>query len=356
MDCLKYVIGLSQADCNCLEDVTAKPVDFATINQSYSGYYVDNDEWSIPLNDDIFVDCRGSGIWQTLADARDEAIIDLNAHLLTDISKYQTPRYGNVRATIGEHQKYRSNINGLTRDYLGLRIRPYHPRGNVLTIRSIGLAIAEAGTYTVQLVNEDGTVLQSTTVTGGSNTVTQTAVTWKYRFTKNETLYLLYDRQDGFPINSQLYCPSCSGHRPSYTQQVEIKGVTTNGITNDDLVRGSTNAYSYGLFVDFTYQCDYLEWLCDMYDDYWTSTSFGRLYAKLYQLYASMKFNNKIINSNRINYYTLVKGDDLIAKNNEIMEILNETMPELASQLPNDFVDCFSCRNRHNIQTRTLIV
>ena len=353
MDCLKNVIGLSRRDCNCLP---AKPENFDTDNASYSGYYVDNDEWSFPLNDDIFLNCESSNIWQILKDCRDEAIIDLNAHLLTDISKYQTERFGNISATIGEHQKYRTNINSLSNDYLGLRITPYNPRGTVFTVRKIGLAIAEAGTYNVKLVNEDGTVLFNQDVSGGSNTITEVSVTWKHRFTKKETLYILYDRADGFPINSQLWCPTCNGKKPYYTQTIKVEGFQSDGITNADLVQGSSNHLSHGLFIDFTYQCDYLEWLCDMYQDYWTSTSFGRLYAKLFQLYASMKINNKIIKTNNINYYTLVKGDDIIAKNAEIVEVLNETVPELAAKLPDDFVDCFTCRNRHNMQIRTLIV
>lgn len=353
MDCLINVIGLSSRDCDCLP---SKPADFATENASYSGYYVDNSEWSFPLNDDIFSDCANSNIWQILKDARDEAILDLNAHLLQDISKYQTPRFGNISTTIGEQNKYRTNINSLSKDYLGVKITPRHPRGNVLTIRAIGLAIAESNTYTISLVNEDGTVLQSTTVVGGSNTVTTKAVTWKYRFTKYESLYIVYDRLSGFPINSQLYCPTCDGSRPYYTRQLDVRGFQSDGYTNAELVVGSTNALSHGLFLDFTYQCDYLEWLCDMYSDYWTTTSFGRLYAKLFQLYASLKLNNKIIKANNINYYTLVKGDDIIAKNQEIMTVLNETVPELAAQLPDDFVDCFSCRNRHNIENRTLII
>lgn len=351
MSCLDNVIGLSQRDCNCLP---AKPADFATKNASYSGYYVDNTEWSYPLNDDIFDDCSSSGIWDMLETARDEAVIDLNAHLLQQIGNYQTPRFGNIKDTIGKKEKYTTNLNSVSRDFLGLKIQPFNPRGTILTIRSVGLAIAEAGTYTIKLVEEDGTLISSQAVTGGSNTVTSVSVTWRHRFLTNEPIYLVYERAGGYPTNSQLYCPSCTGSRPAYTQQLSVQGIQSTSLTT--LVDSTTSVNSYGLYVDFTYQCDYLDWLCDMFSDFWTTTPFGTLYAKVLQLYGSAKFNNKIIKSNKVNYYTLVEATDLIAKNQEIQEIVNELVPELASRLPDDFVDCFTCKSRHNMEVRTLII
>lgn len=353
MSCFDNVIGLSNRDCNCLP---AKPGDFSTLNATKSGYYVDNSKWTVTLNDDIFDDCSSSGIWQTLKESRDEAIVDLNAHLLSEIGNYQTPRYGNIKDTIGEKQKYTLNINQLSRDYLGLKIRPISARGSVLTIRSLGLAIAEAGTYNVKLIKEDGTELFNQDVTGGSNNVTEVSVTWKHRFTKMENLYLVYDRQDGFPINSELYCPTCDNSKPYYTTQLHVRGVQSDGVTMTNLAESVQGNYSYGLFVDFTYQCDYLDWLCDMYDDFWSTTQFGTLYAKCLQLYSSYYLNEKIIKSNKINYYTLTDGEYLMKLNSEIMQILSEIVPELAGRLPDSFVDCFCRKSYQNQEIRTLTI
>lgn len=353
MSCFDNVIGLSKRDCNCLP---SKPVDFTILNASKSGYYVDNTKWSVTLNDDIFTDCSSSGIWQTFKESRDEAIIDLNAHLLQEIGNYQTPRYGNIQATIGEKQKYTLNINQLSRDFLGLKIRPITARGSVLTIRSLGLAIAESGTYNIKLVKEDGTVLFNQDVTGGSNTITSVSVTWKYRFTKLESLYLVYDRQDGFPINTELYCQPCDSSRPYYTTQVYVRGIQSDGTTMTNLVESVEGNRSYGLFVDFTFQCDYIDWLCDMHDDFWATNPFGALYAKCLQLYSSYYLNERIIKSNKINYYTLTDGEYLTKLNAEIMGVLSELVPELASRLPDDFVDCFCRKSYGNQEIRTLIV
>ena len=46
-------IGLSLRDCDCI--TTVKQVDFATLNLSKSGLYVDNTEFTTPLKDDVFV-------------------------------------------------------------------------------------------------------------------------------------------------------------------------------------------------------------------------------------------------------------------------------------------------------------
>ena len=349
-------IGLSLRDCDCI--TTVKQVDFATLNLSKSGLYVDNTEFTTPLKDDVFVNCGDSGIWETLAESRAEALETLNLKLLTEVGNYQSKKFGNIADKFGQKETYAVNLNSLYGQFLGFSVKPKSPRGSVLKVNSLSLAIAEAGTYNVKLIKVDPNTLEqeelfAQDVVGGSNALSTVTVDWVYRFVGDETLYFGYNRANGFPLNTKTYCPTCNGSKPYYTKQLDVKGFdsTSQATMTTETLR--TSSYTYGLYVDFNYQCDYLGWMEDRADSFFQDKPFGKLYAKILQMLSCFYFNNKILQSG-VSYYTLVEGNRLVEINSEIQEIVSELVPNLAVMLPSDFVDCFNCKPKHSVQVRTL--
>lgn len=355
LTCITNVVGISTRDCPCLD---AKPGDWSTVNTSKSGYYVDNPEFTIPLQTSVFEDCDDDGnIWDLYQAARNKAINDVVTRLLLSIGDFHSASFGNVKATIGQKKQSHANISGLTDNWVGHRYTPLHV-GATLTVRTVDLQIDLAGTYAIKLMKEDGTEIGSYDYTSaGSNASdVQSPTTLTHRFTDLKPVYLVFDRGSGVPVNSEIYCPTCGGKTPYYYNYLNVAGVSTTDETNWKYATTANSHRNYGLFAEVTYQCDYLAWLCDTYDDFWSSTEFGRLFGKVLEMMASWHVNHKILNTANVNYYTLVAADTIAKQNVQIAKLVDEMIPVLASKLPNDFSNCFTCKSYHDMAVQEYII
>lgn len=353
--CITNVIGISNRDCPCLED---KPDGWTATNTSHTGYMVDDPEYLVQLTSSIWSDCESDeSIWATLVEARLKAANDLVTRLLLSIGKTHTPLFGNINGQVGNDKNTTGALTAASSDWLGQRYTPQHI-GATLTMRKLTLRIDTAGTYTVGLYKEDGTLIGSTVdlVSVGSFTPVSKDVTMIHRFTDLKPVYLIYQRTGALPDNSQIYCPTCGNTQPFYYNYLGVSGVQASGLTSLGYSTTNYNAYNYGLFVDFTYQCDYLSWLCDRYTDFWATTPFGRLFGKLMQMLAAYHVNEKILNSVSVNHYTLVSAKEIVGIQDRIAKLSNELMPELARIMPDEFTDCFSCRSYNDMQRKEYII
>lgn len=346
MTCLTNVIGISERDCPCHVN---KPGSWATINESKTDYYLDNYEWTRPVKGDIANDCQSGGWWDIMQDMRTDGLRDLRTHFFQEVGKYQTVSFGSIKDTIGQPKNANTNHTSLSRDIIGVRIVPAYCNGTILRINRIDLTIDVAQDYTISLYDQTlTTVLKSTTISAVSNTKTGVDVDWEINLRGDyDCFYLVYDRNGGLPYDIKIDC-GCASSKPVYLNYLATKGVKSSDVAG--LYQSTRDGFTYGLEVGFTFHCDYWDWLCDMDDYFWAETDFGRLFGKVYQMYASMKLNNYLANRPKMDYWSLVKREELLNLNTRIQKNLNQLIPLLASKLPNDFVDCFQCKSKHGFR------
>lgn len=333
LSCLNNVIGLSQVDC--IPCAPEKPDDWEQHNISYSGHYLNNTEFVVDFAGTL-KKCD-KDIYQLMIDSRKAAINDLRGHLINSLSMKHSPLFGNINGTVGIPSH--NQINSISTEAVGVKIKPKYCVGTVLKFKKISLTIDKPQSYVINLLCvETGENKVLGEIAGGGNSPAILELSESIYLNGEKTFLIWYERNGGYPLDYTIIpCTSC-GTKPDYWSQVFVDGV---GIQNGQIAH--TKNLSYGLQVQFCLQCDFLSWMCSVDESFWCTDPFGTLFAKLLQMYSSMKFNEAIQG-----VVNPILKEKILIRNKGIKENLNALIYALCDKLPRNASDCLCKKSLHN--------
>ena len=365
LDCLNNIIGLSDTDCNCWD--SSKPVDFDTLNESLSGLYVSQPN-TIPIRwTNGAADCENGGVWDLLIQARKDAVRDLVADFLAANSQVRKEQFLPFTKIGDPYYKRATLVRG---DVAGAYIEPYDIRGGKIRVESVDLTFFSGIVAPVDVdisiyssLDLD-TPLATATANITANKVTATAVfptpyiidMGEIREDLNERFYFLYEVPAGaVPVYNDTEkgcnCSRKTKYRDNpYLQVMHVGGAQTDAVTNvitNTLSSGGMN----GLVINASMECDYYTWLCELAQKPNELTSQGGQRLKLgmaladgIQAKAVANLAQSIINSGRINYYTMVLDvKPLYIAMNSNLKVYQKAIDNLVYYMPEDVTDCLVC-------------
>ena len=352
LECLKNIVGLSLSECECLPE--NGDIDVET---SLSGIYLDNLEYSIPLQlPQRAAECGDVNIWELMDQARCEAIKDVITHFQISIPSSKKPVFSSYAGEIGyKSKKGNSRLTGL-REFTGIYISPKAKfKGVTLCLSEIELCINRADDYFVHIFEVDGEDLnlictEMVTVTQSGNSISGKITTDKTlplydNKGRRKCYYIGYDRKGADPKNFKFHCGCASVPLPNWMQDrhLEIGGFDTDNIDTLSSKRCDSK-YSNGLVICFNLQCDLFGWLCDVKPDFWKYDPFGSVFAQAVMLKANAKLAQKILNSESPSFYTLLGREGLYGKRNHFRKLSDDLMTLMATKyFPSQMDHCFIC-------------
>lgn len=343
---LDKVVGFSSKDCDCID--TGRPADY---NTSYSGYYLDGSEHGIPLKVPT-VDCGHSTIWDTLTEARTEAINDFILHYGNKLAENRNRVLNNKAVSVGRKSYARLNT---VKAYSGIRIAPKVYKGLVLVISKFQRYTLEENT-TVKIVDEDGTQVYSYTVTPENAFSSVTSDVIRLPLSKNgrPLCYTIYaSGDDEVIIDNTLGCGTCKTKKTNWQDIFDVGGIQTD-IEAEMYTNDATQNYSFGFLIDGHIECDGTDWLLKMDSGYFASNPYGKTIGKILQLLWAVKTISKVLASDNINFYTTLSREALYGKRNHLNKLATDLLLMVANDVPDDLSHCFPCRSSFGFSKQSL--
>lgn len=90
--------------------------------------------------------------------------------------------------------------------------------------------------------------------------------------------------------------------------------------------------------------------------DFWKTSHWGRIAAKMFQLVITQKVIAAILESGRVNFYTMFSSEMLQEKRIALSKLTDELVMYLAANMPEDVNHCWSCEASHGFSKRGIIV
>lgn len=368
--CLKFIIGLSRVDCNCFQ--AGRPTDFQT---SFSGFYLDDPKDGVSLLNSIELasDCGEGGIWEMMQKARTIALDTLENDLLSAFSEAQRAKIPSFSGDIGERNFGASLL--LTEQVVGVQLEAVNLKGAVLTLEEIGLCIDRTANTQVFIVSSEDlnnpiTSLTVPTVAGELSFASfPTPVELPlYSENCNEELkyYVVWQRGTAQPKSNKFSC-GCKGRKgiKDWQKFVKVNGVEAPLLT--DLNDGRTSSKGNGLVLVAAGDCSGLNWVCERFEERVFSqtndlAAWYRVLAKLTQYKAAEMLISMILESGRINRYTLLNGENLAQQRAYLEaqyfnyvgtvkhtprkgELYTGRLRWLAENIPANVTDCLKCKS-----------
>lgn len=355
LSCLEQIIGITQRDCDCLE---TKPGGH-TYGESLSGYYIDDIEHGIPLEFPSRANGCGDGtFWSTMESARTQGIQDFFTDLLAHIHADNANKYFAWSGNIGEINSNTPLVNTLN-TYIGLKIDPLPIRGGLIKIHSLSLWTDSALSVDVKIYNQAFTELHTIPIVTQAGVMKTETLTTDielpfYVNDERQTYWILYPKGTSKPYNIKFHCGCGQANKlKPYLQYGDFKGSRMDTLSLDAETTDSN--YTLGLMLNASLSCEAMSWICFRDEEYITDP-FARVMSKTVQLYAIKKLVNFVLNSTRINRWTILDREHLYGKVSHLQKEINNRLPWLALNLPGHAQDCFICKQAQKSTVRTIIV
>lgn len=351
--CFDKIIGLTQSDCPCL---TGKPDGY---DQSESGYYVDDLEYGIPLPSiGNSADCGEGSIWDLMARARTEAIRDFIADLSIMIAHAnQKPSSSYTGPLANYKESHNSTLKGLKK-WAGVKYTPKKYKGSSMRLTELCGFFAGTGNVEVFIYSSIDfstpiTSIQVPAITNrkGCYTLPAPLDLPLSRNGQRVDYYFVYDSTSIKPRNLKWDC-GCGTKPPLYTY-MDGGGFSIDDLSDLPFVSG-TNEYVNGLYPVVTIGCDTTGWLCRDWD--YLTDPFARVMANTVMYYSIMKLAGFILNSSRINFYTLLKRDELFGKRASMRKKIEFNMNYLIDNIPPGASHCIDCAGQYGIVKKSILV
>lgn len=360
-DCLQYIIGLSQTDCECFE--VGKPVDYST---SDSGIYLDQVE-GLELNViNSIKNCEKGSLWDIMSQARLSAIgyfkADLIASLLTKYKQKRQPFAG----VIGS-QSNKSNLS-LQTTYAGERIYASNIIGGVMKIKRIGFFMNADNSFNVEIRNEfDDDALYILPVSSQANKLYWNTVDielpMNHETNDNPNYYITYPLAGMQPKNTTNGC-GCSQsvykyywsidspkfksyQKDRWSEFIMVTGISGNDLT--DRENWATSSYNNGIFLDVEFKCEVSDLICDQDFDFSNnSIAIAMAYAIRYK--AAFLLIDSILASSEINRFTMMDRERLMQKKNTYNTEYHSRLDWITNEINYKANDCLTCNDFDDIK------
>lgn len=366
LQCLETLIGLASRDCPC--NSAGRP---ETYDQSLSGLYLDDYEHGLSQ---VFAqsakDCGDGDLWAVLQKARYEGINDFVTYLFRAIGQNLNSFVDGFSGEFGEVNKRAVNTGdtGCKKDITGFWIKPNVYNGASIKFKKVWLAISTAGTYEVKIHDMADLTTPVATVSivhpGGYELVgfdvpVDDQVQPLSEAGKPISYSVSYERNGGIPLNYTYYCGCGDQYKPMWMKNQYMKSMGFCVDNLSELFPENTNCNRLntgGLIVEWELICDPAEWLCKQDDSFWKLTQWGRVASKAAQLLCTQKVIAAILDTARINFYTMFSADALIEKKLAFARLTDELIAYLAENMPPHVNHCWSCKPQQNFSKRGIIV
>lgn len=359
-ECLKLAVGLSEKTCECVDDAPNGA------NTSWSGYYLDDSEHGVPLQfANASVDCGDGGLWPMLEKARKDGINEFLTDFAATLRTGFKNRFRRWTGQIGE-KKNNTPILDSIGDYSVVCINPYKISGSEMVLREFVLYF-----YTANNPNKEVEIYSSEDLTTPVETV-QVTVQAQQLSTKvitdairlplsdkhGQPIYYFFvcDRGGDQPYNMKFWC-GCTGQRRNWMNFIDPRGKTISNISELENIEPFTghSEYNYGLGFTADIDCSGLPFLCAGKTEF-EREPFYRVVAKSIQLYSTNKLISEILDSGRVNRYTIMEGEKLTWKRSKNKKEIEGRIAWLVENLPDDATDCYVCSAKRPIVKATINV
>lgn len=360
-DCLQYIIGLSQTNCECFED--NKPIDYS---RSDSGLYMDQVE-GLELNlIDSIKNCEQGSLWDIMSRARTNAISAFKADLLASLlTKYKQKRQP-FSGVIGSQS--RKNTLNLQTTYAGERIYASNIIGGIMKIKRIGFLMNADNTFNVEIRNEvDDDPLYIIPVQSQADKLYWNEVNIELPMNletdDNPNYYITYplsgmqpkDTSNGCGCSQSVYKYYWNLQRPmfkTYQKDRWSEYVMVTGISGNDLAdreNWGTSSYNMGIFLDVEFKCKVSDLICEQDFDFENNEiAVAMAYAVRYK--AAFFLIDSILASSEINRFTMMDRERLMQKKNTYNTEYHTRLEWLTNQINYKANDCLTCNDFEDIR------
>lgn len=339
VDCLDNLVGLTDRECDCISG--GQPSGW---NDSESGYYLTDSEYGMPLMDAVFanLDCSQTTVWDQLDKARTQAIRDFQGELLQMLNHSREQKIPGWKGLIG---KTDGVFGGTGRTYTGIQLRPkYRSRDAYFVVTGLMLAIETPGSYTLEITSNDPEFVPIT------DTAVITSQQWQrhtfatpiqlpfYKINEESLRYTFTLQANGsrFRFNKPYCC-----QKPIWTHYFDWGGFANDSIDNERNYCGTNFG---GMAIEGYFDCKKLDWLCNLTE--LNGLDLQDLIARCIQIKGAIKLATNILESGRINYWTVLAPEMLAARRTMLQEKYKEYMEWMIKNLPGNVSGCWGCDKR----------
>ena len=338
LDCLSGLVGLANRDCPCVSG--GQPSGW---NDSESGYYLDDREYGFPVKSALYAntDCGEGSVWDTLSEARTQAIRDVKNDLLQALVSTREERVMNWRGLIGKAEGTGSLITGNT--YAGIQLRPrIRMKDAYFVVKAIWVNIDATKSITIGIASNDGTF------TAYTESVSVTANTWArvelttaqslplYSINQHDLRYHVYYQPDGARCKyNRLWC--CA--KPPWMEHLEAGAFNQAALPVDDYIPTGTDCA--GIAIEGYYTCNKLDWICDLEE--MNGLNMRDLIARLIQFKGAIHLITGVLRSDKVNKYTLLDTEGLYRQREHLRKLYGEYVLWVAQNLPGGVSSCWGC-------------
>jgi hypothetical protein len=349
LTCLETLVGLSDTEYACFSD--AAPDGFDT---SASGYFLTDTDYGLT----VIEQCSMQG-WTLLTAALEQAVrefkTDLRAKLRTEYDPALTP----FRGQVGKLDF--TGTNTVSKDFIGLRIRPQWIKGAKLVLNGIYLGLNTEATYAVNIRSNDptfswaGSLNVDTTGKAGAFTTKQlfsTPVELPFWSENCPSEYLEYyvtiERDGATPLNNKL---TCCNKVAAYTKHIDVHGMLS---ADADGTGGTFSTWAYGMVLDAYLTCEELDWICELEE--LNGYSVLDVCARTIQFRGAALAISGLLDTLTVSPCTAYNAEALNAKRNYLNKRYSDNLEWLTQNVPAGATNCFVCKPERQFKHAKMLV
>lgn len=330
--CWQNIIGISRTECQCVED---KPVDASV---SASGIFLDELP-GLPIRFiDAVRDCGQDSLWDFAERAIENAVGETKAEVMGCVNRNTEPAKRAGQSEIGSGKKATTGeTHPLSKPFHGITVQTDNMRGGYFRVTAIATAFkgdALPATIDVKLYKDESESSgpeQTITLPVTSNKVEWTVLPTPIELSMSSLgdrarYWFLFEPIDGMRAMNTLTGCNCGGfnpywnlHTPQWMSKVD-KGrdgwanwAQAQGTSGDDLLnRENWQVFNptHGIMLRVQFECDESSTICAETPNY-TGDMFQLAFAHAVRYRAAFNLATSILNSTKIDRYTMTAGDQL---------------------------------------------
>lgn len=343
MDCLKNVIGITRNECECFTGNFTEE-EKAEMRISNSGLYLDELQ-GLPKLADIreslickdYVNEAKTAIENAIKQTYDDVLISL-------AEKYKTSKKKYI-GSIGQSSFF-STIESL--GYNIFKVHSFEDTDAVLTINGVRVVTSKSGLIDFRLLKEvNGVVsviyeLNDVQATANSFTGLNPSKPIELNLIENNSsvnYYFIWNPKTDSeikPKDTKISC-GCSGGDAfsDYVQVVSGTSPDLNTLATNDL------KYTRGFVLDISAKCETGKIICKEYSN---ENAVAITMANMVRFLAGADFIAKILNSGKVNRFTLMNADVLKMTRQQFLSEYENRLVWLSQNIEVTNSDCFICR------------
>jgi hypothetical protein len=311
-------------------------------NTSDSGYFLTDTEYGFPLVDAVWAnaECGEGSVWDVLENARTEAVRDFKSDLQQALNAGRESKIGHWKGLIGKTDG--SFVPSA--DFTGVQLRPrLRSRDAAFVITALHVGVETAWTYNVHIRSNDYDFVPVTeqVVSPGGQWVRhelETPVRLPFYVMHEESVRYSIELETGASrVRSNKRF--CCGGAPVWAQYFDAGGFNEQAVNNELNYCGT---HFNGIAVEGYFDCAKLDWLCNL--EQMNGLDFLDFVARCIQFKGAAKLMARILESGKVNYWTVLAPEAIAAKRQKIQQMYQEYIAYLVANMPEGVSGCWGCR------------